>query len=107
MSQETEKPENQQDYNYRPKHIFISTIDSNLATKSRVFKYISAWQPPSKNYSCARLTCPLHAKQPRMRLPVAKFAQLKNCDFKHQKHPAEYKGKKLKPNGCVQPQRCF
>ena len=38
MSQETEKPENQKDYNYRPKHIFISTIDSNLVTKSRVFK---------------------------------------------------------------------
>ena len=44
MSYETEKPENQQDYNYRPKHIF----DSDVATKSRVFKYISAWQASKK-----------------------------------------------------------
>ena len=44
MSHETQKPENQQDYNYRPKHI----LDSDVVTKSRVFKYISAWQTSKK-----------------------------------------------------------
>ena len=68
MSYETEKPENQQDYNYRPKHIF----DSDVGTKSRVFKYISAWRASKRALCTANLPTP--REQPRDEVSRSKIA---------------------------------
>jgi len=63
VSEKAEKPENKKNYEYCPQHRVISLIDSNLATRSRVFGGQASQRV--KNAFDTRLNCRLGANSER------------------------------------------